>query len=209
KDEKDSIAFANKITSESGYDTSFGKNIWQLQLNEDLRLIDAYQNFINELKIIQKKLQEKLVAINNGEMVAMTKSEYLLQKSIIDSIVNENTSDIIYKSISSTRFFTPAKRDILNEQIAVAVKKDIETLQQELINIRAEIAKIPTIVSLPVTRSPSSFPQRINCQTMKTLSGSKTICTEELTMNSYTCDSSKDQYGNRNESCYPSISNIK
>lgn len=209
KEEKDSINFANKITSESGYDTSFGKNIWQLQLNEDLRLIDAYQSSINELKIVQKKLQEKLVAINNGEIVAMTKSEYLLQKSIIDSIVNENTSDIIHKSISGTRFFTPDKRDILNEQIVMAVKKDIKILEQELIFIRTEIAKTPTIVSPPVTRPISLLPQRVNCQTMKTLGGSRTICTEELTMNSYTCDSSKDQYGNRNESCYPSIPNIR
>lgn len=208
QDEKDSIAFADKIKNESGYDTSFGKNLWQLELEEDSRLIEAYEDAVNQLDIMKLKLSEKLSSIKTG-VSNITETEYLLQKNILDSNISENKINNINKDISSTRFFTPERRKEVDEKIVTAAQRDIAELQQEIINIRNEKSKIPVYVSLPIVKSINITPRSINCRTTKSISGSRTVCTEDVTMNSYICNSSKDQYGNKTENCYFGQSNIK
>ncbi len=200
-DERDSISVAEKLQNQ-GVNTSFGKAVWQAELAEDVRLIGAYNNATEQLKLtLQKLLDEIKPAGFIGSNVS--KAEYLLREEALNTSINEDTIKSIPDAISKTRYFTAQKRDILHAEVLAAAEKDLATLQQQLAAIQAEIARTPPIVLPSINTSQSALPTSIHCETTHNANGyPSTSCTNMTTLQTMRCDTSYNAYGNEQKSCY-------
>lgn len=200
-EERKSIAFAEKIQNESGYNTSFGKSIWQAELAEDLKLIEAYAKLIGQLQSTEKWLEAELNAAKTNT-TAITEAEYKLRENILLLYVNQNditkASDSIYNSI----YFTYDKRAELYDEIVAAAKKDIAILNNEIASLQAEINSMPTITPPKISTPTSITPTNIQCTTRHSSNTFKTTCIEIPTMRSYVCNSSYDSFWKTTTNCY-------
>ncbi len=201
-DERAHITFVNSMSADSITPAAkFGRSIKQLELEEDLKVIEMYDKFIQQLEQNQQWLENELALINNNYTL-ISEAEYLLRENLLNANINIEIINKVSRDISDYQYFTGVKRAELDAQILSAAQRDVAFFNQEVASMQAEINSLPTITPQRISAPISTTPTNIQCTTTHSFNTLKTVCIEIPTMKSYTCNSKYDAFWKTTTNCY-------